>query len=232
MIAIRKSDERGHVQHGWLDTKHTFSFASYQDPQHMGYRSLRVINEDHVAPGEGFGMHPHRDMEILTYVVSGELEHKDSLGNGSRIRPGEIQAMSAGTGLLHSEFNPSENQPVHLLQIWLKPKAHGLKPRYEQRSIQVRAQKGQPVLVASSDGRDGSLTIQQDATLHAAALDAGQSFKHALKEGRHAWVQVVSGQIALNDTALKAGDGASVSGETALELLAAEPSEVLLFDLN
>jgi hypothetical protein len=231
MIALRKSSDRGHADHGWLNTYHTFSFADYYDPQWMGYRSLRVINDDIVAPGMGFGMHPHRDMEIITYVLSGALEHKDSMGNGSVIHPGDIQYMSAGTGVKHSEFNPGGDAPVHLLQIWIMPDAKGVTPRYAEKSLKD-SPPGKLQLVTSKSGRDGSIAIHQDADLWLAKLEAGQRVTHPLKSGRNAWVHVAEGEVALNGKKLTGGDAAAVSEESALELTAAKPAQVLLFDLN
>lgn len=220
------------MQLGWLDTHHTFSFGEYYDEEHMGFRSLRVINDDRVAPGRGFGTHPHRDMEILTYVMEGALEHRDSMGNGAVIRPGEVQVMSAGTGITHSEFNPSPSEPVHLLQIWFLPERKGLAPRYDQKLFSREERQGTLRLVASRDEGEGSVLIQQDAALYATLLDSGQSVGHSLREGRHAWVHVARGAITLNGVALQAGDGAAVSEETRLELTGVEPAEVLLFDLG
>jgi quercetin 2,3-dioxygenase len=231
MIVKRASEERGHFDHGWLDTSHTFSFASYHDPRHMGFRSLRVINEDRVQPGRGFGAHSHRDMEIITYVLEGALEHRDSMGTHSVIVPGEVQRMSAGTGVTHSEFNPSPTAPVHLLQIWLLPARAGLRPEYEQRAFPPESKRGTLRLVAAGDGRDGAVTIHQDADLHAALLAPGERVKHTLAAGRHAWLHVVRGAVALNGVDLRAGDGAAVSEETHLEVAAAADAEVLLFDL-
>jgi hypothetical protein len=231
MIAVRPAAERGHADHGWLDTRHTFSFASYHDPRHMGFRSLRVINEDRVKPGEGFGTHAHRDMEILTWVLEGALEHKDSMGNGSVIRPGDLQRMSAGTGVTHSEFNPSREEPVHFLQIWLLPRERGLPPGYEQKGFPEEERRGRLRLVAAGDGRDGAVTIHQDADLWTAVLEPGKSVRHALASGRYAWVHVARGVVSLNGSTLGAGDGAAVSGEAALEITGAVDAEVLLFDL-
>ena len=231
MIVIRPATERGHADHGWLDTRHTFSFASYHDPRHVGFRSLRVINEDRVKPGEGFGTHAHRDMEILTWVLEGGLEHKDSMGNGSVIRPGDIQRMSAGTGVMHSECNHSSKQPAHLLQIWILPEQKGLSPSYEQKAFPEAERKGTLRLVASRDGKAGSVTIHQDAMLYAAILEKGQEVEHPLEPGRHGWVQVARGSLTLNGAALQAGDGASASGERPLRITAKEESEFLLFDL-
>ena len=231
MINIRRSDERGHANHGWLDTYHTFSFASYYDPNYMGFRSLRVINEDRVAPGKGFGTHPHDNMEIVTYVLEGALQHKDSMGTGSVIRHGNVQRMSAGTGILHSEFNPSDKEEVHLLQIWLLPQERGIKPSYEEKSFNLDSITGGFRLIVSPDGRDDSLSINQDVLLYASILAEGESAELNLREGRHAWIQVARGSVALNGQALKQGDGASVSVETTLTVEAVEPAELLLFDL-
>src|SRR3954468_6316392 len=206
MIRIRKSADRGHFNHGWLDTYHSFSFGRYYDPRFMGFRSLRVINEDRVVPGQGFGTHPHRDMEIVTYVLDGALAHKDSLGTGSTIRPGELQRMTAGTGITHSEFNPSEAEPVHLYQIWLMPEREGLEPSYEQRAFPEDERRNRLRLVASPDGHDGSLTIRQDARLYLGTLDGGREVSHELMPGRHAWLQVLRGDLTLNGMALSAGD--------------------------
>jgi quercetin 2,3-dioxygenase len=232
MITVRLASERGHVERGWLDSYFTFSFADYYDPRHMGFRSLRVINDDRIEPGRGFGMHPHRDMEILTYVLEGALEHRDSLGTGSVIRPGDVQRMSAGTGIVHSEANPSPSEPVHLLQIWLLPEREGIAPGYEQRAFPEEERRSRLRLLASRDGRDGALTIHQDVELYATLLAAGESVTHRLRPGRHAWVQVASGAVTLNGKPLHAGDGAAVSDEEAVTLSASEGSEVLLFDLS
>jgi redox-sensitive bicupin YhaK (pirin superfamily) len=214
-----------------LDSAHTFSFGDYWDPQHMGFRSLRVINEDHVAPGTGFGTHPHRDMEILTWVLSGALEHRDSLGTGSVIGPGEIQRMTAGTGILHSEYNPSADERVHLLQIWLLPERRGLTPGYDQRTFPAAGRRGRLQLLAARDGRDGAVSIHQDADLFATELAAGQSVTHALQPGRSAWVQVTRGAVNLNGKALRAGDGAAVRDEPEVRLASEGEAAVLLFDL-
>ena len=232
MMVIRPGAARGHFDHGWLDTYHTFSFASYHDPQHMGFRSLRVINEDRVKPGEGFGTHAHRDMEILTWVLEGALEHKDSMGNGSIIRPGDIQRMSAGTGVTHSEFNPSRDEPVHLLQIWLLPRQRGLSPGYEEKRFLPETRRGGLRLIAARDGREGAVTIHQDADLWTALVEPGESVGHVLVPGRHAWLHVAAGAISANGLALRAGDGAAISDEKAIEVTASERSEILLFDLN
>lgn len=232
MITVRPSSERGHGRHGWLDTYHTFSFNDYYDPAHMGFRALRVINEDWVAAGQGFGMHGHRDMEILTYVLEGTLAHKDSLGNGAPLHPGEVQVMTAGTGIRHSEFNPSDQDPVHLYQIWITPDRPGHTPRYDQRPFPEQDRRGRLCAVASPDGRDGSLMIHQDATVYVSSLpETGQKVSHDLAPGRHAWVQVLKGSLALNGQNLAAGDGAAVNDEPALTILASEPAEVMLFDL-
>lgn len=231
MITPRYATERGHADHGWLDTFHSFSFADYYDPKFMGFRSLRVINEDKVAAGRGFGSHPHRDMEIITYVVSGELEHKDSLGNGSVIRRGEIQRMSAGTGVVHSEFNPSTTSPVHLLQIWIEPSRKGFEPSYDQRKFDLDGQPNRLNLLASEDGRDGSMKINQDTALFAGNLMNG-SLSYQLPAGRSAWLQVVSGELQISGLTLSAGDGAGISDEETLELKSSGAAEFLLFDLN
>jgi quercetin 2,3-dioxygenase len=231
MITHRPADARGRTRIDWLDSHHSFSFGDYYDPQQHGFRSLRVLNDDVVAPGTGFGMHPHRDMEILTYVLEGALEHRDSLGTGSVIRPGDVQRMSAGTGIVHSEANPSASEPVHLLQIWLLPERAGIAPGYEQRAFSEEERRGRLRLLASRDGRDGALTIHQDAELYAMLLAAGESVTHRLRPGRHAWVQVAGGAVTLNGKPLRAGDGAAVSGEETVTLSASEGSEVLLFDL-
>lgn len=231
MMKIRRANERGHAEHGWLDTYHTFSFANYYDPHWMGFRSLRVINDDLVMPGMGFGTHPHRDMEIITYILSGALEHKDSMGNGRVIRAGEVQYMAAGTGVQHSEFNPSQDEAVHLLQIWIQPDRKGVTPRYAEKSL-ANAPAGTLHLVTSKAGRDGSVAIHQDADLWLARLDAGNRVAHKLAPGRHAWVHVAEGEVSLNGTKLSGGDAAAISEEGSLELSAAKPSQVLLFDLN
>lgn len=231
MMTIRRSEERGHADHGWLDSWHTFSFAGYYDPQHMGFRSLRVINDDKVAPGGGFGTHPHRDMEIITYILSGALEHKDSMGNGRIIRPGEVQYMAAGTGVQHSEFNPSEKEPVHLLQIWIQPDHKGAKPRYEEKSM-AKAKLGVLHLIASKSGRDGSIAINQDADLYVAKLVSGDESTHELRSQRHAWIHMAKGDVSVNGQRLQSGDAAALSDESGLSLTANGDSQVLLFDLN
>jgi redox-sensitive bicupin YhaK (pirin superfamily) len=229
MIEVRHSNERGHLNHGWLDTYHTFSFDRYYDPQHMGFRSLRVINEDRVAPGRGFGTHPHRDMEIITYILEGALEHKDSMGTGSIIRPGEIQRMSAGTGVTHSEFNPSKTEPVHLLQIWILPDARGIQPSYEQKEFSREEMRGRLRLIAARNPIDDAVKIHQDLRLFATVLD-GDSVKYELGSGRYAWIQVARGSMQLNGTALEAGDGVALSNEASLHL--SGRGEALVFDLN
>jgi redox-sensitive bicupin YhaK (pirin superfamily) len=231
MIRIRQAAERGHFDHGWLDTYHTFSFGDYYDPGHMGFRSLRVINDDRVQPGRGFGMHPHRDMEIVTYVLEGALQHQDSLGNGSIIRAGELQRMTAGTGVRHSEFNPSDSDWVHLYQIWLLPERKGLEPGYEELALGEEDKRGRFRLVASPDGADGSLTIHQDARLYLASLPQGQAVSHRIERGRAAWLQILRGSVNILGDALSAGAGVAVTDENAVAVHAAVPSEVLLFDL-
>ena len=228
MITIRPSNERGHNQISWLDSRFTFSFDQYYDPQHMQFRSLRVLDEDVVAPGQGFGMHPHRDMEILTWILDGAIEHRDSMGTGAVLRPGELQHMTAGTGVMHSEFNPSPKDPTHLLQIWITPERNGLKPSYEQLTFPDKDLRGKFHHVA---GPDAPVTIQQDADLFITRLDKGQETKHALKAGRHAWVQLARGAVKLNGVELKAGDGAAITKEDEVRVEAKEASEVLLFDL-
>jgi len=229
MIQVRHHDQRGHFDHGWLNTYHSFSFDRYYDPRYMGFRALRVINEDRVAPAQGFGTHPHRDMEIITYILGGSLEHKDSMGTGSIIRPGEIQRMSAGTGVTHSEFNPSKTEPVHLLQIWIVPEARGLQPSYEQKQFSPDELTGRLRLIAARDPAEGAVTIHQDVQLFATVLD-GQTVEYRLKRDRYAWLQIARGTIELNGEGLEAGDGAAVSEEQRLELSGS--GEALLFDLN
>jgi redox-sensitive bicupin YhaK (pirin superfamily) len=231
MITIRPANERGGADHGWLDTKHTFSFSDYYDPRHMGFRHLRVINEDRVAPGRGFGTHGHRDMEILSYVVSGGLGHRDSMGKSEVIRPHEWQRMTAGTGVRHSEMNASKTEPVHFLQIWIMPEAESIAPGYEQKLFAPEDKSGRLRLVASRDGREGSLKIHQDVSVYNALLKGGEAVKHQLEPGRHAWLQVVKGTVELNGTGLGAGDGAAVSEESTLTISAGDDSEVILFDL-
>ena len=231
MINIRKSKERGHADHGWLNTRFTFSFADYYDPKHERFRTLRVMNDDRVAGGGGFPMHPHRDMEIITYVLEGALQHRDSMGNGSVIKPGDIQYMSAGTGVTHSEFNASKTDPVHLYQIWMFPEKQGLKPAYDQRNFSEADKRGKLRLIASPDGREGSVTIRQENELYATVLGKGESVKHALKADRHAYVQVARGSVKLNGQELAEGDGAAISAEKSVELIGVNDAEVLLFDL-
>lgn len=231
MITVRRSQERGHANHGWLDSYHTFSFANYYDPDYMGFRHLRVINQDRVAPSMGFPTHPHRDMEIITYVLDGALEHKDTLGTSSVIRPGEVQRMSAGTGIAHSEYNHSKNEPVQLMQIWILPEAKGLQPSYEQKMYSADEKRGKLRLVASRDGRDNSVSIHQDVNLYATLLEAGEKVLHEIQSGRHVWVQVARGEIMLNGVPLKAGDGAAISDESIVAIEGIESAEVLLFDL-
>jgi len=231
MIRIRKAAERGFADHGWLRTHHTFSFAGYQDPRFMGYRSLRVINDDRIEPAAGFPTHPHRNMEIVTYVAEGALEHRDSMGNGSVIRPGEVQRMTAGTGLTHSEFNPSDNEETRLLQIWIVPERQGLEPGYEQKRFAEGERKGRLRLVASRDGREGSVTIHQDAAIYAALLGEGEMVRHEVATGRGVWVHVVRGRVRLDDVALEEGDGAAVEQQAALELTGMLDAELLLLDL-
>ncbi len=231
MHSIRRSDERGHFNHGWLNTYHSFSFAEYQDPQHMGFASLRVINDDTVAPAQGFGTHGHRDMEIITYILDGALEHKDNMGNGSVIRPGDVQRMSAGTGVTHSEFNPSKTDSVHLLQIWILPDTQGAKPGYEEKHFDADAKRGRPLLVASKGGRDGSVSLNQDANIYATLLDDPRPVEHALVNGRRVYLHVARGAVTVNGEKLAAGDAMKISGESRVVLENAENAEVLLFDL-
>lgn len=230
-LTLRRAGERGHLNFGWLDTSHTFSFGSYHDPRHMGFRVLRVINEDRVIPGQGFPTHPHRDMEIITYVLEGALEHRDSMGNGSVIRPGEVQRMSAGTGVTHSEYNASRSEGVHFLQIWILPEARGLEPGYEQKAFSAEEKRGKLRLVASRDGAEGSVKLNQDAKLYATLLEQGEELSFTIEPGRHAWVHVARGKAQLNGRAMAAGDGASASGEGRLLLRGEQGAEILLFDL-
>jgi len=227
MIALRPAEERGHTRLSWLDSRHSFSFDRYYDPRHMGFRVLRVINEDRVDPGQGFGTHPHRDMEILTFVLEGVLEHKDSLGSGSVIRPGDVQRMTAGTGISHSEFNPSRTEPVHFLQVWILPERPGLEPSYEQRSFPSAGLR----LVGSRDGTEGSVRIHQDVLVYVARLSAGEDVVHALAPGRHAWIQMARGAAQVNGTRLAAGDGAALSEERSVTLRGVDDAEALVFDL-
>jgi len=234
MITIRPAQERGHADHGWLNSYFTFSFADYYDPKHVHFRSLRVINDDRVAPGRGFGMHPHNDMEIVTYVLEGELAHKDSMGTGATIVPGEVQRMSAGTGVLHSEFNQSKSDQVHLLQIWILPEKKGIVPSYEQKFFADDEKLNRFRVVASRDARDGSVKINQDASIHATLLEEGKSATYTLEKGRYAWIQVARGSVTLNGKTLNAGDGAAISDEDKVTLVgnsSAKKAEVLLFDL-
>ena len=228
MLQVRKAKDRGVANFGWLDSRHTFSFGEYHNPKQMGFGPLRVINEDRVSPGQGFGTHAHRDMEIISYVLEGALEHKDSIGTGSVIRPGDVQVMSAGTGIRHSEFNHSKTDPVHFLQIWVIPDREGIAPRYEQKTFSDSDKRGRLCLVGSKDGRDGSVVIHQDVEIFAARLDAGEELAHAVAPGRRSWLQIVRGAVALNGQTLEVGDGAAGEGESKLLL---KGSEVLLFDL-
>lgn len=232
MITLRKAKDRGHTRIGWLDSHHTFSFGEYYDPAHLGYRSLRVINDDRVSPAAGFGTHAHQDMEIITYVLEGELEHKDSLGSGSVIRPGEVQRMSAGTGIRHSEYNPSATAPVHFLQIWILPERPRLDPGYEQKEYPPEELQGRWRLIGAHDGRDGAVTVHQDVDIYAARLEAGDTIQQTLRAGRHAWLHVARGNVVVNGNKLEAGDAVGVSDETAIEVSASAAAEVLLFDLN
>lgn len=231
MKRLRKAKDRGHFDHGWLNTYHTFSFGGYRDPSQMGFRSLRVMNEDFVQPGQGFGTHPHQDMEIVTYVLEGALEHRDSMGHGEVLRPGEFQRMSAGTGITHSEFNPSDAQPVHLYQIWLLPERRGIEPSYEQKRFPEEQRRNRLRLVASRDASDGSLLIHQDARIYLSTVDRGQRLTHELKAGRYAWLQVLRGDVSLNGETLHASDGAEVSDEQLLSIDSQTDAEILLFDL-
>lgn len=231
MLTIRKSEERGHANHGWLDTHHSFSFANYYDPRHMGFRDLRVINDDRIEAGAGFPKHAHRDMEIITYVVEGALAHRDSMGTGSVIRPGEVQRMSAGTGVAHSEFNASEDEALHLLQIWIRPNAVGLAPGYEQKHFSEAERHNTLRLVASPDGSHDSVRLNQDVYLYASLLSAGQTVRHRITPGRHAWLQVIAGDLRLNGALLREGDGAAFSDESELEIHAESDAHLLVFDL-
>jgi redox-sensitive bicupin YhaK (pirin superfamily) len=231
MITLRRAADRGHANHGWLDSYHTFSFADYYDPREMGFGSLRVINEDRVQGGMGFGAHPHRDMEIISYVLEGALEHKDSIGTGSVIRPGDVQRMSAGTGVRHSEYNGSKTDLVHFLQIWIEPNVQNVQPSYEQKVFSAEEKRGRLRLVASPDGADDSVRIHQDARLYAALLDGGETTSHALAAGRLAYVHIARGDVELNGERLQAGDGAKIRAEQQIELRNGEQAEVLLFDL-
>lgn len=230
-MLVRRSSERGYADHGWLRSFHTFSFADYHDPNHMGFRALRVINDDRIAPGQGFGAHPHRDMEILTYILDGALQHKDSMGTGAIIRPGEVQRMTAGTGVVHSEFNASQEQSVHLLQIWIVPAERGLTPSYEQKAFSEAERRGQLRLVASPDGRDGSVTVHQDVRLYAGLLAPEVELRHELAAGRNAWIHIARGSVDLNGTRLEAGDAAAVTDVGPLAVRGHTDAEVLIFDL-
>jgi quercetin 2,3-dioxygenase len=232
MLTLRRSAERGHAQHGWLESRHTFSFADYHDPAHMGFGPLRVINEDRVQPGKGFGTHGHRDMEIISYVLDGQLEHKDNMGTGSIIVPGDVQRMSAGRGVLHSEYNPSRSAPVHFLQIWIEPDVTGIAPSYEQKAIAADLKRGRFALIASPDGRDGSVTIHQDARIYAGLFDGAEAASHDVAPGRRAYVHVARGSVSVNGNRLEAGDAAAIAGEVAVRVEAGADAEVLLFDLN
>jgi len=231
MNEVRRSQERGHAQHGWLDSFQSFSFADYHDPAHMGFGALRVINEDRVQPGRGFGTHGHRDMEIISYVLDGALAHQDSMGNGSVIRPGDVQRMSAGTGVQHSEYNASDRDPVHFLQIWIEPSERGASPAYEERNFDATSKRGRLRLIASPDGRDGSVTIRQDANLYAALVDGNESAGFAQKAGRRTYVHVVRGEAEVNGQALVAGDALKIVGEARVDITRGKDAEVLLFDL-
>lgn len=231
MRELRRSSERGYADHGWLKSYHTFSFADYRDPQHMHFRALRVMNEDWIAPGQGFGEHPHHDMEIVTYVLEGQLEHRDSMGNGEILRPGEFQRMSAGRGITHSEFNPSATEPVHLYQIWLFPQEKGLKPSYQQRDFSALDRHGRWQLVASPQAEAGSLAIHQDAKIYLADLKAGQVLQYSLELSRHAWLQVLRGTVQIDSQLLTAGDGLAVSEDPGFVVQSAEGAELMLFDL-
>lgn len=232
MITVRPSQARGYANFGWLDSKHTFSFGNYYDPKHMGFASLRVINEDKIQPGKGFGTHSHRDMEIITYVLEGELEHKDSIGNGSVIRPGDVQRMSAGTGIAHSEFNASATDLVHLLQIWIMPDRAGIQPSYEQKHFSLNETQGKLRLVASPDGKDNSVTIHQNAKLYAATLNKGDRVNYTPDRNSSLWLQVARGSVEINGQSLQAGDGAAITEQTEMEIAASvDKTEILLFDL-
>ena len=231
MLTLRPAAERGHANHGWLDTYHTFSFANYYDPAHMGFRNLRVINEDRVAPGQGFGTHPHHDMEIISYVIAGALSHRDSMGNGSTIYPGDVQRMSAGTGVTHSEFNGSKSESVHFLQIWLLPSQRGISPGYEQKSFSRQEKEGRLRLVASTDGRDGGVTIFADAAIYAGLFSEGQSARFDVASNRHLYIQVVRGQVRVGGQTLTAGDGVAISAEPTVDVEGLAGGEILLFDL-
>jgi redox-sensitive bicupin YhaK (pirin superfamily) len=231
MFGTRKSEDRGSADHGWLRSRHTFSFSHYQDPQWVGFRALRVINDDHVAPGKGFGTHPHRDMEIISYVLEGALEHRDSMGTGSIIRPGEVQRMSAGTGVTHSEYNHSKSEEVHFLQIWIVPETRGIEPGYEQKDFPAQDKQDRLRLVASRDGRDGSVTIHQDANLYATLITPGATVTYERPDGRHVWLHVARGSVSVGEHSLRAGDAVYTGDEPIIRMSGDEPAEVLLFDL-
>lgn len=231
MIRVRPADERGITDWGWLDSRHTFSFGEYHDPAHVHFRTLRVINDDHIAPGRGFPTHPHRDMEIISIALAGALRHRDSMGNGSIICPGEVQRMTAGTGITHSEANPSDSEPTHLLQIWILPETRNLPPSYDQKAFADELRCNRLCLVASRGGREGSVLIHQDADLYLTRLDATRTVRHTFAPGRSAWVHVATGAVTLNSTVLRAGDGAAVEGETTLDITATKDAQVLVFDL-
>lgn len=231
MMTLRRARERGHANYGWLDTHYTFSFADYHDPRHMGFRSLRVINDDRIAKGQGFGAHPHREMEILTYVLKGGLQHRDSMGTGQVIVPGDVQRMSAGTGITHSEFNASDREPLHLLQIWLLPAERGVAPSYEQKTFPAASKRGRLCVIASPDARADSVAIHADAVVYAGLFGAGESSEHVLSPGRHAWLQVAQGNVRVNGLDLEAGDGASFSEEVSVRVEGVDGGEVLLFEL-
>jgi len=231
MISLRPADERGHAQHGWLDSHHSFSFADYYDPAHMGFGPLRVINEDRVKPGQGFGTHGHRDMEIISYVLDGELAHRDSMGNGSTIVPGDVQRMSAGRGITHSEFNPSRERPVHFLQIWIEPDVRGIAPSYEQKNFDVAAKRGRLRLIASPDGQDGSVAIHRDARIYAGLFDGAESAEHPIARGRAEYVHVARGTVMVNGHALRAGDALRIIDEPSVTIGSGKDAEILLFDL-
>ena len=231
MLTIRQSKQRGHFNHGWLNTYHTFSFDQYYDPRYMGFRSLRVINEDFVAPGRGFPKHGHRDMEIITYILEGALKHEDSMGNGSVIQPGDVQRMTAGTGVRHSEQNASTDELVHLLQIWIIPNADNLDPGYEQKAFTADERRNQLRLIASTNGRDGSISVHQDVSLYASILEPGQNVQHQMDPTRFGWLQVARGSVSINDESVEQGDGVVIVAESELKIAASEPAEILLFDL-
>lgn len=232
MVQVRKANERGHASYGWLDTYHTFSFATYHDPQHMRFRNLRVMNEDFIAAGQGFGTHPHSDMEIVTYVLQGALEHRDSMGNGEVLRPGEFQRMSAGTGITHSEFNPSSHEPTHLYQIWLLPERRGIEPSYEQKKFDISERTNRLRLVASPSGEEGALTIHTQAKIYLGTFEPGNAVQKEIEPGKHIWLQVLSGKGAMDGHSLDAGDGVAISEESRFEYRAESASEILVFELS